>query len=160
MATQTKKTTKSSKSSNDTKATTATKSAGATKTTGSTKAASTTKANSKSKTTGSTKSTSRAKSASASKPASATKTATATKAAPKSSQLNTEERKELRSSDFGIPGKREYPMPDAAHVRSAEAYFRYASAEEKPALARRIMMKAKKFGVKIESDNIQKWAKK
>lgn len=51
-------------------------------------------------------------------------------------------------------------MPDAAHVRSAEAYFRYASAEEKPALARRIMMKAKKYGVKIESENLQKWAKK
>lgn len=43
-----------------------------------------------------------------------------------SDRLDAEERRELSSSDFGIPEERAFPMPDAAHVRAAEAYFRYA----------------------------------
>ncbi|MCD8264799.1 MAG: hypothetical protein LUD02_12165 [Tannerellaceae bacterium] len=77
-----------------------------------------------------------------------------------SDKLSTDERKQLRSSDFGIPEKREYPMPDAAHVHAAEAYFRHASSDDKPLLAHRILMKAKKYGVEIESDKIKDWAKK
>lgn len=156
MATQAKKITKSGKSSNDTKATDTTKTSGTTKHTGSTKTSGSTRSEGKSKTSGSANTGSRGQSGSRAQSGSSSKTATATK----SHKLDGSERQELRSSDFGIPGKREFPMPDAAHVRSAEAYFRYASAEEKPALAHRILMKAKKFGVKIESDNIQKWAKK
>lgn len=38
-------------------------------------------------------------------------------------KLNTEERCELKDEDFGIPETREFPMPDAPHVRAAEAYF-------------------------------------
>ena len=75
-------------------------------------------------------------------------------------KLSTEERKSLPSSDFGIPETREYPMPDAVHVHAAEAYFRYAPEDKKPELAQRILMKAKKFGVDVESDTIQDWAKK
>ena len=77
-----------------------------------------------------------------------------------SRKLRTDERKKLRPSDFGIPGQREYPMPDAAHVRAAESYFRYSPDDKKAALAHRIMLKAKKFGVKVESPLIQEWAKK
>ncbi|MCD8071865.1 MAG: hypothetical protein LUE10_01535 [Alistipes sp.] len=74
--------------------------------------------------------------------------------------MDTAQRKSLRSYDFGLPQKREFPMPDAAHVHAAESYFRYASTADKPQLARRIMAKAKKYGVDIESDNIRQWAKK
>ena len=49
-----------------------------------------------------------------------------------SDRLDAEERRELSSSDFGIPEERAFPMPDAAHVRAAEAYFRYASDDQKP----------------------------
>jgi len=66
----------------------------------------------------------------------------------------------LRASDFGLPESREYPMPDAQHVHAAEAYFRYASDKDKAQLANRIMMKAKKFGVTVESETIKEWAKK
>ena len=38
-------------------------------------------------------------------------------------RLTYEEKKELPDSVFGLPERREYPMPDAAHVRAAEAYF-------------------------------------
>ncbi len=31
--------------------------------------------------------------------------------------LSSEEKKSLPSSIFGLPERREYPMPDAAHVR-------------------------------------------
>lgn len=78
----------------------------------------------------------------------------------KNDKLNAEERRNLPASDFGLPGLREFPMPDATHVRAAEAYFRYASEENKPLLAHRILLKAKKFGVDVESDTVRDWAKK
>ncbi len=77
-----------------------------------------------------------------------------------SHRLTERERRKMRASDFGIPESREYPMPDAVHVRAAEAYFRYAPEEKKPLLARRILIKAKRFGVKIESPTIIEWAEK
>ena len=60
-----------------------------------------------------------------------------------SDRLDTEERKELNDSDFGLPEERKYPMPDATHVRAAESYFRYATDQQKPELARNILRKAK-----------------
>lgn len=75
-----------------------------------------------------------------------------------SNRLDAEERRELKDSDFGLPQEREYPMPDAAHVRAAEAYFRYASDEQKPELARNILKKAKAYGVHVKSETILDWA--
>ncbi len=75
-------------------------------------------------------------------------------------KLTTEERKELKDSDFGIPETREFPMNDAAHVHAAEAYFRYAPENKKAELARRILMKAKKFGVEVNSPTVNEWAGK
>lgn len=66
-------------------------------------------------------------------------------------RISYEEKKELPDSVFGLPERREYPMPDAAHVRAAEAYFRYCPEELKPRLARAIMARAKEFGVDVES---------
>ena len=56
-----------------------------------------------------------------------------------------------------IAETREFPMPDAPHVRAAEAYFRYAPEDKKEELARRILMKARKFGVNIQSPTILEW---
>lgn len=77
-----------------------------------------------------------------------------------SDRLDAEERKELKDSDFGIPETREFPMPDAAHVRAAEAYFRYAPEDKKHDLAHRILLKAKKYGVTVKSAVILEWAAK
>ena len=75
-------------------------------------------------------------------------------------KLNTEERRELNDEDFGIPETREFPMPDAPHIRAAEAYFRYAPEDKKEELARRILMKARKFGVNMHRPRVQKnWHK-
>lgn len=75
-------------------------------------------------------------------------------------KLNTEERRELDNSEFGLPQQRAYPMPDAAHVRAAEAYFRYAPDAEKPELARNILKKADLFRVTVGSPIIREWAKR
>lgn len=77
-----------------------------------------------------------------------------------SDKLTTEERDMLPSSDFGLPESREFPIPDAAHVRAAEAYFRYASDNDKPLLAHRILMKAQEFGVDVKSPTVLEWAEK
>jgi hypothetical protein len=35
--------------------------------------------------------------------------------------LSTKQRKALPKSDFALPGKRAYPMPDAGHAANAKA---------------------------------------
>lgn len=73
--------------------------------------------------------------------------------------LDTEERKELPDNLYGLPERREYPMPDAAHVRAAEAYFRYCPEELKPLLAHNILKFAAKYGVDVESPTVLSYAK-
>ena len=75
-------------------------------------------------------------------------------------RLTVEERRELPASAFGIPETREFPLVDAAHIRAAEAYFRYAPAAKKAALARRILAKAAEFGVHVQSPAILSRAEK
>ena len=72
--------------------------------------------------------------------------------------LNTEERRDLPDSVFGLPERREYPMPDAAHVRAAEAYFRYCPEDLRGELARNILRFARKYGVDVESPTILQYA--
>lgn len=36
-------------------------------------------------------------------------------------KLSTRDRKAMPKSDFGLPGKRAYPMPDASHAANAKA---------------------------------------
>ena len=74
-------------------------------------------------------------------------------------RLSYEEKKELPDSVFGLPERREYPMPDAAHVRAAEAYFRYCPEELKPRLARAILARAAQYGVDVESPTVLRYAK-
>lgn len=72
--------------------------------------------------------------------------------------LSSQERRELPDSDYGLPERREYPMPDAAHVRAAEAYFRYCPEDLKPRLARAILAKGREYGVDVESPTIISYA--
>lgn len=76
-----------------------------------------------------------------------------------SDRLSYEEKKELPDSVFGLPERREYPMPDAEHVRAAEAYFRYCPEELKPRLARAILERGKLFGVDVESPTVLSYAR-
>lgn len=73
-------------------------------------------------------------------------------------KITYEQRKELPDSVFGLPQRREYPMPDAAHVRAAESYFRYCPENLRPELARAILARAKEFGVDVKSPEILGYA--
>lgn len=75
-----------------------------------------------------------------------------------SDRLTYEEKKALPDSVFGLPERREYPMPDAEHVRAAEAYFRDCPEDLKPKLARAILQRAKEFGVDVKSPTILGYA--
>ena len=77
-----------------------------------------------------------------------------------SDRLTASERKALDNSEFGIPELREFPIHDAAHVRAAEAYFRYAPEEYKAQLARNILSRAHLLGVNVQSPVILEWAEK
>ena len=66
----------------------------------------------------------------------------------------------MPDSEFGLPERREYPMPDAAHVRAAEAYFRYCPENLKPRLAKAILERAAMYGVNIKSPEILSFAGK
>lgn len=72
--------------------------------------------------------------------------------------LDSMERKELPSDLYGLPERREYPMPDAAHVRAAEAYFRYCPEELKPQLAKAILRFAAQYGVDVKSETVRSYA--
>lgn len=74
-------------------------------------------------------------------------------------KLNTEERRDLPDNVFGLPDRREYPMPDAAHVRAAEAYFRYCPESLRPELARNILKFAARYGVEIHSPIIEAYSR-
>ena len=69
-------------------------------------------------------------------------------------RLDAVERRVLPDSVYGLPERREYPMPDAAHVRAAAAYFRYCPEELKPKLARAILKFAREYGVDVESPTV------
>lgn len=75
-------------------------------------------------------------------------------------RLSASDRRKMRTTDFGIPETREFPMTDAPHVRAAESYFRYAPESSKALLAHRILIKARKYGVNIRSEEILDWASK
>ncbi len=77
-----------------------------------------------------------------------------------SDRISYKEREELPDSVYGLPERREYPMPDAAHVRAAEAYFRYCPEELKPKLARAILARAEEYGVDVESPTVLDYANK
>lgn len=73
-------------------------------------------------------------------------------------RISYEERNELPDSVFGLPQRREYPMPDAPHVRAAEAYFRYCPEQLKPQLAKAILARAAQYGVDVKSPEILEYA--
>lgn len=75
-------------------------------------------------------------------------------------RLTYKEKEELPDSVFGLPARREYPMPDAAHVRAAEAYFRFCPENLRSQLARAILERARQYGVTIKSREILDYSKK
>ena len=54
----------------------------------------------------------------------------------------------MKDSDYGLPSKKKYPMPDEKHVKLAIKFFNYVSKEDEAELARNINKKIKEFDMK------------
>jgi len=63
------------------------------------------------------------------------------------SELSYFDRQRLLPSEFGIPEKRKYPMPDEDHVRAAVRMFNNCDPDDEEELAKAIIKKMKKFGI-------------
>ena len=63
------------------------------------------------------------------------------------STLSYTDRQNLLPSDFGVPSKRKYPMPDPDHVRAAIRMFNNCDPDDEEELAKNILKKMKKFGI-------------
>lgn len=48
---------------------------------------------------------------------------------------------------YGLPELKKYPMPDAAHVKSAIKFFNYVSPKDEKTLANAILQRMKEYGV-------------
>lgn len=66
-----------------------------------------------------------------------------------SEELQETARSELPESEFGVPGKRKFPLDTPERVKSAIRFFNYVDPSDEAELAKRIKEKAKKFGVAI-----------
>lgn len=53
------------------------------------------------------------------------------------------------NKQYGLPKLKKYPMPDKRHVKSAIRFFNYVSPAQEKELARAIMKKMKKYGLRF-----------
>lgn len=67
----------------------------------------------------------------------------------KKKALTTAQRDDLPEKTFGIPELRKYPLNDAKHVRQAVIMFNHVSPEYERELARNIKRAMKKYGIKM-----------
>jgi hypothetical protein len=71
--------------------------------------------------------------------------------------LTAAQRKKLPTKIYGITRDKKFPLEDAAHVRSAMSYFNRAPERDKPALANKILVAARRY--KIEYNDKAEWYK-
>ena len=61
---------------------------------------------------------------------------------------------EVESRKFGLPKYRKYPMPDAAHVKSAIKFFNYVNPDHEKELANAILARMDEYDIDPDSINI------
>jgi hypothetical protein len=79
------------------------------------------------------------------------------------SELDAQERKELKDSDYAFPTRRKEPLNDADHVRNAMARFDQVegvSDDERDEAWSRIKKAAKEHGVEIHDKSWRELGKK
>lgn len=59
----------------------------------------------------------------------------------------TPEQVELDKHKYGLPKLKKYPMPDAAHVKSAIKFFNYVSPKDEKTLANAILNRMREYGI-------------
>lgn len=55
---------------------------------------------------------------------------------------------------YGLPKLKKYPMPDAAHVRSAIKFFNYVTPSNEQELANAILTRMEEYGISPDSMNV------
>ena len=55
---------------------------------------------------------------------------------------------------YGIPELKKFPMPDAAHVKSAIKFFNYVTPSHEQQLASAILTRMKEYGISADSINV------
>ena len=73
--------------------------------------------------------------------------------------LTSEQRKNMKDSEYGLPKLRKYPMPDESHVRSAIRFFNHVSTEDEAELARNIKKKIKQYGMSVDVGENNRFSK-
>ena len=74
-------------------------------------------------------------------------------------KLSAKERKNIKDSDYGIPSKRKYPMPDESHVRSAIQMFNHVDSADEAELARNIKKKIRQYGMSVDVGEKNRFSK-
>lgn len=77
-------------------------------------------------------------------------------------KLSSEQRKNIKDSDYGLPSQRKYPMPDAKHVRSAVQMFNHCPEKDQAELARNIKKKLRAYNMTVnvgKENNFSKYYK-
>ena len=77
----------------------------------------------------------------------------------KEAKLSSKDRAKLKDSDYGIPSKKKYPMPDESHVRSAIQMFNHVDKEDEAELAKNIKKKIKKYGMTVSVGKENRFSK-
>ena len=55
---------------------------------------------------------------------------------------------------YGVPEQKKFPLPDAAHVRSAIRFFNYVEPKYEEKLAKAILARAEEYGIDISEINV------
>jgi len=74
-------------------------------------------------------------------------------------KLSAEDKKKLKPSDYGLPEKKKFPMPDADHVKAAIRMFNHVDKKDEVELARNINKKIKAFGVEVSVSKENRFSK-
>ena len=61
---------------------------------------------------------------------------------------------DIDNKKYGLPKLKKYPMPDAAHVRSAIKFFNYVTPANEEELAKAIIARMEEYGISPDSMNI------
>lgn len=65
-------------------------------------------------------------------------------------KLTANSRKHIKSTNYGLPKDKKYPLNDESHVRSAIQMFAHCPASKKATLARNIKRRIGQLGMKVE----------
>ena len=63
-------------------------------------------------------------------------------------------KEEFKAKKFGLPKLKKFPMPDAAHVRSAIKFFNYATPSQERELANAILARMDEYGINPDDINV------